>query len=102
MISVATSEKLCPDPGRSNSTYRNGSRSVTIRKRLEVMSRQCEMMEKEKDGLQRALGDREEEISSLLRYGVMTEVENSLFIQWNPSNPDTLGTEESVLISEVS
>jgi chromosome segregation ATPase len=51
---------------RSNSTYRNGSRSVTIRKRLEVMSRQCEMMEKEKDGLQRALGDREEEISSLL------------------------------------
>ena len=23
-------------------------------------------------------------------------------VQWNPSNPDTLGTEESVLISEVS
>ena len=53
--------------GRSNSTYRSGSRSVTIRKRLEVMSRQCEMMENDKFSLQKALSDREHEISSLLR-----------------------------------
>ena len=33
------------------------------------MSRQCEMMQKEKDDLQRALSDREKEISSLLRLG---------------------------------
>jgi hypothetical protein len=46
--------------------YRSGSRSVTIRKRLEVMSRQCEMMENEKVGLQKALSDRKHEISSLL------------------------------------
>jgi hypothetical protein len=39
---------------------------VTIRKRLEVMSRQCEMMENDKFSLQKALSDREHEISSLL------------------------------------
>lgn len=33
------------------------------------MSRQCEMMQKEKDDLQQALSDREKEISSLLRLG---------------------------------
>ena len=31
-----------------------------------------------------------------------TTSDTSFYIQWNLSNPDTLGTEESVLISEVS
>ena len=42
--------------------------------------------------------DEEERVSKTSNYTVST----CIYIQWNLSNPDTLGTEESVLISEVS
>ena len=55
-----------------------------MRKRLEVMSRQCEMMEKEKNGLQRALGVREREISSLLRYIPIAMVSSTALLTLPP------------------
>ena len=39
----------------------------TIRKRLEVLSKQCENIQQERDNLKNALSEREKEISELLR-----------------------------------
>lgn len=49
---------------------------LTIRKRLEVLSNQCENIQKERDNLKNALTEREKEISELLRFVHAHEVEH--------------------------
>ena len=50
---------------RGLSFQRYGSR--TVRKSLDVLSRQCEYVQRERDELQKSLISREREIASLLR-----------------------------------